>query len=317
MKKVAILLTFVILIGVGIYALTQNQGETQDNSKPKIAATIFPIYDIARNIAGDEVEVKLILPPGASPHTYDASPEDLKKVSGSDAVFMIGHGLDDWSSELAQSAGVENNIVVDKNIELQGFPEMDHGHEDGEEHHLGEEEHEDEHGHTHEGTDPHYWLSATNGIAIAAQIRDELKMMYPESAEVFDANYQTFDIQITALQSELKEIFADKEGTEFATFHNAWNYYAGDFGLEVVTTFEEFPGESPSPEYLREFTEKVEEYNLSVVYNEPQLSTKALEPIAQDHGVQILTIDPIGGTEELATYLDLLRYNGLQISKSL
>lgn len=316
MKKIIAIVTLIIIIAGGAFYLQQSASTPEQSDKPKVAATIFPLYDLTRTIAGDTVDVALILPPGASPHTYDASPEDLKNIQNAEAVFMIGNGLDDWSQELAQSAGVSNIVVVDQMVTLQDFAEYDEHHDD-EEAHEDEVEHEEEDGHAHEGTDPHYWLSVDNAIGMASQITEELTALYPENAQIYDDNFAALEQELIALDEELVELFSSKKSNEIATFHNAWGYFATSYDLSVVTTFEEFPGESPSPEYLKEFSEKVTEYNLSTVFTEPQLATKALDPIAQDLNVSIMVIDPIGGVDGLTSYSDLLRYNGLQISKSL
>jgi zinc transport system substrate-binding protein len=124
-------------------------------------------------------------------------------------------------------------------------------------------------------------------------------------------------VEIQDVDATLRTEFSKKSTSSLATFHNAWGYFAAEYGLTVSTTFEEFPGESPTPAYLTEFSDTIRKNNISFVFAEPQFSTKQLEPIASDLGLQIRTIDPIGGSESIRSFAELLLYNGLEISKSL
>src|SRR5215813_7868524 len=93
----------------------------------KVAATIFPIYDLVRQVAGPAVEVVLLVPPGASPHTFTVKPGTVRALTGCVAVFTIGHGLDNWVTRLAQEVGVNRTVVTDAGISLRrGYSEY-HG----------------------------------------------------------------------------------------------------------------------------------------------------------------------------------------------
>src|SRR5919108_2203650 len=113
----------------------------------KVAATIFPLYDLVRQVAGPAVEVVLLVPPGASPHTFTVKPGTARALTGCVAVFTIGHGLDDWATRLAQEAGVKRTIVTDAGISLRrGYSE----------HHRAK--HAQSQTAAPDAVDPHYWL---------------------------------------------------------------------------------------------------------------------------------------------------------------
>ena len=125
-KKLLIILAFIIVAALGLF-IFQNQAAVRDEEK--VAVTIFPLFDIVKNIAGDQVAVELILPPGASPHTHDPLPSETLALTGSRVLFAIGHGLDNWSETIAKSANIEKVIVVDRNISLIDSTH-DHHHEE-------------------------------------------------------------------------------------------------------------------------------------------------------------------------------------------
>jgi len=131
-----------------------------EGSKPKVGATIFPIYDIARQVAGPIADVVLILPPGASPHTFEPTPAAVRSLSGARTLFVIGHGLDDWAARLARGAGVPRLVRVDADIALRRVAGGQRG-----------------------SVDPHYWLSIRNGEAIARTVAAELERLAPDRAE--------------------------------------------------------------------------------------------------------------------------------------
>lgn len=305
-KLFVVFLTFLFLsflTAAGYFLFYKKQIRHMQKDGSKIAATIFPLYDIVKNVAGQEVETILILAPGASPHTFDPSPQEIRELRGSKAVFAIGHGLDDWSIKLAQSAGVERIINVDKNIKLLKNTQKSYGKEEAE--------------HKYSEIDPHYWLSVINAKLIAKQAKDELSELFPEKAQAFENNFVNYETQLDTLNRQTNQALSSLENKDIATFHSAWNYFARDHGINIVATFEEFPGEQPTPKYLAEFQEKIKNENVNVIFSEPQFSTIEVKPIANDLGVKISILDPIGGVEDRSTYIELIRFNTSQLQKFL
>lgn len=273
------------------------------SNKTQVSATIFPLYDIVKNVAGGEIEVTYILPPGASPHTFDPAPKEVKKIAGSHTIFSIGHGVDNWSYTLAKSAGINDVIIVDKNITLIDT--------------VYEDEHKDEDELESDGKDPHYWLSVPNAILIASQVKDELSRILPEKSAEFELNFNNYKNRLIALDESINSEFKKLDNNKISTFHNAWAYFGRDHKIIIATTFEEFPGEEPTAEYLKEFQEKIRKSGVKVIFSEPQFSTKSLKPIADDLGVGISILDPIGGVDGRESYESLMKYNSERIIEAL
>lgn len=273
-KVLVIIICLSIVISLFILG---NKNSTSQDSSLKVAATIFPLYDITRNIAGDSIDVELILPPGASPHTFEPSPQEIKALQGSKAIFTIGYDIDNWSEKLAQTAGISQQITVDRNVKL-----ID--------------------------DNPHYWLSVQNSELIADQVLDELTLLFPQYEQEFIKNRDNYVIKLRNLSQELNAKLAS-QNIQIATFHNAWEYFAQEYGIKVVAIFEEFPGKEPSPAYLADFQKQIQTNQVKIIFAEPQFSTAQLNPIATDLGVEISTLDPIGGIEGRDSYESLMRYN--------
>ena len=318
MKKIHLLLGIVVILIAGaIWAISSNQEPTVTHDGPTVAATIFPLYDITQNIAGDALHVELLLPVGASPHTFEPSPSLIRNVEQSAVVYSIGHELDDWSQTIGDSINAEI-VTVDEGIVL--FESAHGDHHDEEEHDDHEEEghdddHDDEHededdDHGHGELDPHYWLAFENARIMVGTIRDDLSARFPESADVFEQNAQTYLQQLAdADEAARATVLADVENQNLITLHDAWYYFSNSFGFNIVGTFEPSAGREPSPQYLIELGEAIETTGTSVLYSEPQLDTQSLDAFVSDNNLSIAVLDPLGGTEQTATYIDLMLYN--------
>jgi ABC-type Zn uptake system ZnuABC Zn-binding protein ZnuA len=268
-------------------------GETA-GSRPKVGATIFPLYDIARQVAGPVADVVLILPPGASPHTFEPTPAAVRSLSGARTLFVIGHGLDDWAGRLARGAGVRRLVRVDPGIALRR-----------------------ETGHERDAVDPHYWLSIRNGETIARTIAAELERLAPDRSADIRGAVAAYLARLDAADREIQRLLDGLPTRRIATFHDAFAYFADAYGLEVAAVFEPYPGREPGPRFVVEFQQKVRTTGVRVVFSEPQLSVDAIRPIARDLGVAISVLDPLGGSAGREGYLETMVFNARQVATAL
>jgi len=257
------------------------------SGKPLAGATIFPLYDIVSHVAGDEVGVILLTPPGASPHTFEPRPSDLRKIKGAAVIYAIGHGLDNWVTEMAAAGGAAA-VVVDRGIDI--LPAR------GEEAGSG-------------GGDPHYWLDAANAAKIAATVADDLARRYPASAGQLRRNLDGYLKELAQADAAVRAKLSGLDNRDIVTLHDAWYYFARAYGLTIAGSFEPTAGREPTPQYLAALQEAVRSSGVRTVYAEPQLSVMSLKPFAQDNGLAIVTIDPEGGLPGRDTYISLLLYN--------
>ena len=285
MKKYSIWIIAIVLAVLAAIYVAKLIGKDyifEPSNKPRVATTIFPLYDITRIIAGEAVDVSLIVDGSGSPHTFSLSSGKLKEVSKAGTIFSLGHGIDNYIVDEFKQALVINSVVVDNGSIFLS---------DGA-----------------EGEDPHYWLSLNNAQAIGISVSNTLIELYPDSKVEFQSNLAVFTKNIAQLKDYYQGKFLDKS-VKIATFHNAFSYLANSVGFEIVTTFEEFPGEEPTPQWLNSFTQKIKENNLTVIYAEPQFSTTAIDSVAQDLGLQIETLDPLGGNSLNYSYITLIKNN--------
>jgi ABC-type Zn uptake system ZnuABC Zn-binding protein ZnuA len=304
MKKNALVYLVIIFVLLSVWFILERTQIFQDNQvanneKIKVATTIYPLSDIVKNIGQDRVEVVQILPTGAGVHSYEPQVSDVKKIGGSQAVFYIGHGLDNWILSLAQSAGVSELIKTDKYVELLEKTD-DH-------------EHEDEHDDNIYNEDPHYWLSLENGERIARQVAETLSLIDSKNEEYYMNNLDKYIEDMKVSKIYLDSQLEDMENRQILVLHNAWQYLARDFDLEVIGALKTSDAHEMGPQHLEDLYELVKKGNLGTIYGEEQSSVDQIKPLAQDLGLEIVKLDPLGAVEEINSYIKLIEYNVLKI----
>ena len=294
-KNNLLLIAIVIVAIISVYLIASDDNDSDSSqNKIKVATTIYPVYDIVKNISGDLAEVINIMPAGASPHTFELTPKKVKDLQGTDILFTIGYGIDEWTSSLAESIGEINTVSVDNNISLLHFSDS----------------HEDEHQEDEDNNfDPHYWLSVENAQIIAGNITNELKITDPSNAEQYEKNFNSYSIVLSKLLKESQEKLENISNNRLITTHNSWQYFSNEFDLEIVDTFQPSPGMEPTPQELADLHNSVSEYGVKALFIEPQLSQDIVDPFADDVNLPIYVIDPLGGLDNRQSYIELIKYN--------
>lgn len=295
---------FLVVGGVVILGTGQQATPEADSDRLVVAATIFPLADIVAAVGGERVDVVQLVPTGASPHHYALTPDQVAAAQKAQAVFMIGHGLDNYLVEALERSGSVMAVVVDEGIELKTFGE------------LHEEDHEDE---EHGSLDPHYWLTVPNGQAIARTVGRRLQQIDPEHQAYYQERLAIYEQDLVELEQELQRLASQTEQRHFIAMHDAWQYLADHYGFELVGTYEPVEGRQPSLEDLRELQHLVAQYDLSVFYVEPQKqSAGSVRFIERELDLDIAVLDPEGGASSVHSYLDMMRHNvGVLVNPSL
>ncbi|MDA0208145.1 MAG: metal ABC transporter substrate-binding protein [bacterium] len=292
-----IILIIATLVLAGFFALRADTIAPEEEID--VATTIFPFYDITRNIVGDTLSVDYLLPAGASPHTYEPTPRDVHVLASAKALYTVHENFDGWAVPLGVTQGIDT-IDLSTVVELIEFTDADRdeNHED-----------DDDSEQTHEGDDPHYWLSFNNATMLTAAIRDDLAERFPEHAAIFMDNAARYIDELQRAKRQAELAMTGVENPHLITMHGAWAYFATDLNLEIVGSFEPEAGQSPTARDLEEVSELVKQYGITTIYTEPQLSEAAVASFANDTRLNIAILDPLGGLPGRETFIDLMLYN--------
>ena len=297
----ALVIVVVAALFGGIACERQTSGD-----KLKVVATIFPLADFVKNVAGDRAEVATLLQPGDSPHTYEPSPNDMKSVAEANLLVINGAGLDFWV-EKVKSAASPDLMVVDTSI----IPAMEGALLSGDEH-----ESEDT---AHGGVNPHFWLDPVLAQKQVEAIAAALVMVDPENKDFYLENAADYIAELQSLDEEIKNLTQSFSSREFITFHPAWTYFAKRYGLVEAAVIEEAPGKAPTIDDIKRIVDVVRDLKVRAIFAEPQFSTQAADAIASDSGAEVLLLDPIGGGDLPGrdSYISLMRYNVGQMGEAM
>ncbi len=260
--------------------------------KITIVATIFPLADIAKQVGGERVNVITILPIGASPHTFEPAPQQIKELSDSKLFLKVGAGLDFWADNIIKSESQPDLKTV---VASEGI-------------HLIEG---DGHEHEHESGNPHIWLDPILVKGIVDKIEKSLVILDPEGTIYYQKMTTDYLQELDRLDAEIKKTVAAFRVREYITFHPAWAYFGLRYGIKEAGVIEETPGREPTPKQVKAIIDNIRKSGIKAVFAEPQFSSRTAEAIAENTGAKVLFLDPIGNPEipDRNTYLNLMRYN--------
>ncbi len=265
---------------------------------PRVVVTIHPLFALVQEVAGDEAEVTRLLPPGVSPHTYDPSPGDLKRIAQADLLVMNG-GLDLWAKKLLDASGGRA-----ASLELTELPAVKE---------LVEKEFPESVALDAAGRivsmNPHLWLTPTVMAAAMPALGEALAAAAPAGADHFRQRAAEVQARLLRLDAELSEMLAPIAGSSFVPFHDAWPYFASRYGLDLIVEIEPYPGREPSPAYLKDALGLIQSSGAMAIFSESQLNRRPAEVLAAEAGVRLFELDPLGGVAGRQGYADLLLWN--------
>ena len=270
--------------------------------KLRAIATTSILGDIVRNVAGDAIELTVLLQIGRDPHSYQPVPSDLTAVSRADAVFASGFGLEEFLVDMLQNAGGERLLLyVSAGIEPR----------EGEAHEEEDEPEENDHG----AVDPHVWLDVRHVEVWTDNIAQVLSAMDPANAAAYRDNAVAYKAQLAELDRWIVDQIAliPTENRRLVTNHEAFGYYAERYGLEQVgAVYPVSPAAEPSAQDIARLETAIKELGVRAVFTESTVNPRLAQRIAQDTGVKLVQLysGSLGGPGTGAeTYIDFMRYN--------
>ena len=271
-----------------------------------IVVTIPVLKDLTEQVGGRHVRVTSLLSGYENEHTYSPKPSDLVAVRKARLLFEIGIGLEVWVSSLVKNAGSASLRVVttSKGIALL----RDRPNREGELQAAEEEE---------QGN-PHIWMDPENATTMMRHITEALIQVDPAHATEYRSNQASYLRKLDQLRGDLSDRIRRLADRRFIAHHPAWPYFARRFGFQIVGTIQPQSGSEPSALHLHGLIATIKKDRIKVVVSEIQLSQKIPEMLAKETGAQVVVLTTLpGGLPHTETYLDMLRYNVLQLANAL
>lgn len=313
----------ILVVTVAIAAAVMRRAEpvTEAPTKLTVSATFYPLMYLAEQIGGEKVVVTSVVPNGVEPHDFEPTPQNVIALRQAKAFIYNGNGFDEWAERLKpelESAGVvvmsasqavtvlpsqEEAIIIDSESEAEAHEEVGH---------------EDEHG----TFDPHIWLDPIRARQISELIRDTYISLDPANADYYRA--QTADLvnRLNDLHAEYEKTLANCTTRSVVISHDAFNYLAKRYNLNMYAVAGLSPDAEPSIKRLSELTTLIKEQKITTVFFETLVSQNLANTLAKETGAQTATLNPIEGltADDLAanrTYDTIMRDNLQALSKAL
>jgi ABC-type Zn uptake system ZnuABC Zn-binding protein ZnuA len=271
-----------------------------------VVATIPVLKDFADRIGGRHVRVMSLLSGSENEHTYSPKPSDVVAIRNARVLLEVGVGLEVWVTTLVKGAGnaALRVVTTSKGIALIREYEPDGANRSIQEiHHAG---------------NPHVWLDPENAKVMMRHITEAFIKVDPGHASDYRENQAAYLRQLDQLQAELIERLRTVTDRRIIVHHPAWPYFARRFGFRIVDEIVTQAGAEPSANHLHTLISRIQKDRIRVIVSEPQLNQKIPEVLARETGARIVVLTPLpGGLPGTETYLDMLRYDVLQLAKAL
>lgn len=302
-RKLKFIAIFSILLG-SLNSSCQTEITTNlEVDRPKVVSTNTIIADLTEKIGGEAINHQGILEPGADPHIYEPVPADSVAFEEADLILYNGYDLEPGLIRLMNAAGMNaTKVAVAEKITPLDL---------------------DENG--QKVADPHVWGDAKNGIIMVKVIREELINISPENEETFRQNSE----QLIAELEQLDQWIAEQIQTipenqrQLVTTHDAFQYYANAYGLEIIGTLIGISTEEqPSAQTVKNLAESIKQANVPVIFAETTISPVLINTVAEEAGVKLaereLYSDSIGVSgSEADSYVKMLIFNTQTIVEAL
>ncbi len=296
MKNPSWVIALVVYLTTIFFPLSNSTASEQIKShsqKISVVVSILPLANFVKNIGRDKVEVSVMIPPGASPHTYEPTPSQLKKISKAQLYIKVGSGIEFERIWMNKLIAINPNMVVcdsSAGIPLRKMSCRIHKHiKKANKKETGSKSKQYSH---NKHNDPHIWLSPVNAEIMAQNIKNALIKIDPKNKDFYSKNAQKFISKLKNLDKQLKQILSKMKNKSFIVIHPAWGYFADHYGLKQIPV--KIEGKQPSAKEVINIIQTAKKQKIKAVFASPQFSPKTAKTIAENIKGKVIIINPLG-----------------------
>ncbi len=289
--EIALVVTCLIVISALVAGCSMTEPHKENSTKIKVLVTVLPEAGYVQAVGGERVEVFVAVPPGADPHTFEPSARDVVDFFDTDIYMTIGRGLlpleDNLVSRLSSMNPRMKVVETAPGITLL-LSEDEHeegNHADNQVPGAGAE------AHSHEGPDPHTWVSLKNAPVMVNHMYDALVSVDPANEPYYHANRDKYLTNITLVDNEIMEVLNKTPGKKFIASHASWGYFARDYGLTQVVIGQ--PGKEATSKDIESLIRAAHGEGITIIIAEPEYSRRAADMIANSINGSVVMADPL------------------------
>jgi zinc transport system substrate-binding protein len=322
LKKLLFLCLAIPFAAVSLWGCSRSDRPSNTGeSKLKVVTTLFPYYDFTRQVAGDKVELTMVIPAGMDSHSFEPTPADVQVIRDADVLICNGGALEHWLSQVLSAVdsdsmtvltGMDQVNAVQEEL-VEGMEEEKHQHQ------------EDDDGHgDHIEYDEHIWTSPVNAMILVESIRDTLSEKDPENRSYYEERAKSYLEKLKKLDDEFRKVAENKKrdmivvGDKFP-----FRYLADEYGLSYRAAFSGCSTDTePSARTIAYLIDKMRLEQIPVVYYLELSSHRVSEIIAEETGAEPLLLHSCHNVSRRefdsgVTYLDLMEQNVINLKRGL
>jgi zinc transport system substrate-binding protein len=274
-KKVVLLVVILLSFTIALF-FSQNE-KTTASEIPTITVSTFALYDIAKRVGGNSVDVQMVIPFGVEVHSFEPTPKTIISIQKSALFFYSGADLEPWIIKLAQG---DNMRDMSEYVDLREVEEEC-------------EEHEDHHHHGEEAVDPHYWLDIGNMKLLTQKIALAFVKMDGNNEALYVKRAATYIDELTKLDKAYQKRLQDCQVREVILHHNILGYVAAryDFSVEPLTGLS--PDALADAQTMARLSTTIKEKGIQVLFFEAFVSDRLMKNLARENGIEIDYLEPL------------------------
>ncbi|HEX2056669.1 MAG TPA: metal ABC transporter substrate-binding protein [Nitrospiraceae bacterium] len=275
-----------------------------------VVVTLPVLKDWAQQIGGPHVVVTSLMTGYESEHTYSPKPSDLTAIRKAHVLIQVGAGLEVWVSPLVKNAGNPQLVTITASDGIELIDDSDGP--------PGQSAAKPGTHHAHTQGNPHVWLDPQGAATMVRRIGEAFIKADPVHRPDYEAKTAAYLSQLDQLSEALRQRLQTAPDRRMVVHHPAWPYFARYFGLVIAATLVTQPGAEPSARRIQAVIEKIKQGGIKVIVSEAQLNQKLPQMLARETGARVVRLTTLpGAVPGTDTYLDMLRYNVLQLADAL
>ncbi len=258
----------VLLLAVGCTAPATES--TAPSTGLNVVATTTVFADMVRNVGGAFVDVSSLVPNNGDVHTFEPRPADVQRVAQAQLLVMNGLGLDDWLERIIANSSASGTPLLKLGVGLPGV-ELLPGEDPGTQ-------------------NPHLWMDVKYAELYVDRIAAALKSADPTDAAAYDTQAAAYKQRLAALDGQVRQEIATipEASRKLVTFHDAFPYYAREYGITIVGVAVVAPGQDPSAAYTAQLIKAVKASGVKAIFSEAQFPTQLVDQLAAETGATVV-----------------------------
>ncbi len=278
--------------------------QAEKAEKPLILCSIYPYELLVRQLVGDAIETRSLIPPTASVHSFSPQPSDLKHLHKADLVITNGMGLESMLAQNLKTLGDKHLVVADLLKDAIALDSLSQVRDQ-----LMHQNDETGHSSEYVKADPHLWTSLQMLLKLNTKLKNELTQRFTDFAPLITHNYQIIQQELTQADEQIRQERAAFTNPALVTYHNSFHYFTQDYEINYLGWVQSSPGQEPSARDIAQLGAKIQEHQVKAIFIEPQQNPKSAEVLAREYQLEVYTLDPLGSTLGVNTIAEMILAN--------